>query len=184
MSSPTTRASNTWPINGGDDVLQIQGQGGDVVSGIDSTGAGFGALAGGGGAQGNLGDAQFNDGTGALTDANSINSGALFRLDTFGNFTFDSSNSVSLAAGLAGETDLTLDQSSAAINIDAENAISIGGNSPSTSVRFGNGTCSLGFFNQAGITQPIVTGSKAGNVALTSLITQLAALGLIIDSTT
>jgi len=42
----------------------------------------------------------------------------------------------------------------------------------------------LGFFGSAPIAKPTVTGAKAGNAALTSLCTQLAALGLITDSTT
>lgn len=33
-------------------------------------------------------------------------------------------------------------------------------------------------------TTPTVTGAKGGNAALTSLCTQLAALGIIVDSTT
>lgn len=44
MASPTTRSSNVWEINSGDDVLQVTGQGGIVLGGISSTGAGFGAL--------------------------------------------------------------------------------------------------------------------------------------------
>lgn len=42
----------------------------------------------------------------------------------------------------------------------------------------------LGFFGTAPIVKPTVTGAKGGNAALTSLLTQLAALGLITDSTT
>lgn len=42
----------------------------------------------------------------------------------------------------------------------------------------------LGFYNSAAITKPAVTGSRAGNAALASLLTQLANLGLITDSTT
>lgn len=42
----------------------------------------------------------------------------------------------------------------------------------------------LGFFGVAPIARPTVTGSRAANAALASLCTQLAALGLIIDSTT
>lgn len=41
-----------------------------------------------------------------------------------------------------------------------------------------------GFFGTAPITKPDVAGAKGGNVALTNLLTQLAALGLITDSTT
>lgn len=42
----------------------------------------------------------------------------------------------------------------------------------------------LGFFGTAPIVKPAVTGSRGGNAALASLLTQLAALGLITDSTT
>lgn len=41
----------------------------------------------------------------------------------------------------------------------------------------------LGFYNASEVTKPIVTGSKGGNAALTSLIAALASLGLITDST-
>jgi hypothetical protein len=42
----------------------------------------------------------------------------------------------------------------------------------------------LGFFGTAAIAKPAATGSRGGNAALASLLTQLAALGLITDSTT
>lgn len=42
----------------------------------------------------------------------------------------------------------------------------------------------LGFFGAATVTKPAVTGSRGGNAALASLITALANLGLITDSTT
>lgn len=42
--SPTTRASHVWEVNGGDDVLQVAVQGGAIIAGIDSKGAGFGTL--------------------------------------------------------------------------------------------------------------------------------------------
>lgn len=42
----------------------------------------------------------------------------------------------------------------------------------------------LGFFGATAVTKPTVTGSRGGNAALASLLTQLAALGLITDSTT
>ncbi len=45
-------------------------------------------------------------------------------------------------------------------------------------------TQKLGFFNATPVVQPTVTGSRGGNVALASLLTQLASLGLIVDSTT
>jgi hypothetical protein len=43
---------------------------------------------------------------------------------------------------------------------------------------------SLGFYNSAAVTKPTVTGSRGGNAALASLLTALASLGLVVDSTT
>ncbi len=42
----------------------------------------------------------------------------------------------------------------------------------------------LGFWGAAPVTQPTVTGSRGGNVALASLLTQLSTMGLVVDSTT
>lgn len=42
----------------------------------------------------------------------------------------------------------------------------------------------MGFFASAGTTKPTVAGAKAGNAALTSLMTALAGLGLVTDTTT
>lgn len=41
----------------------------------------------------------------------------------------------------------------------------------------------IGFFGTNKISKPTISGSKGGNAALTSLCTQLSALGLITDST-
>lgn len=42
----------------------------------------------------------------------------------------------------------------------------------------------LGFYNTAPVTIPTVAGAKGGNAALTSLMAALAALGLVVDTTT
>jgi hypothetical protein len=42
----------------------------------------------------------------------------------------------------------------------------------------------IGFFGTTPVAKPTVTGSRGGNAALASLLTQLAAMGLIVDSTT
>lgn len=47
-----------------------------------------------------------------------------------------------------------------------------------------NGSSVIGFVKLTPSTVPVVTGSKAGNVALASLIKALAGLGLIQDQTT
>jgi hypothetical protein len=46
-----------------------------------------------------------------------------------------------------------------------------------------NASGAVGFFGVGPVTKPTVTGSRGGNAALASLLTQLAALGLITDST-
>jgi hypothetical protein len=42
----------------------------------------------------------------------------------------------------------------------------------------------VGFNGSAAIAKPTITGSRAGNAALASLLTALASYGLITDSTT
>lgn len=46
-----------------------------------------------------------------------------------------------------------------------------------------NGTGGMGFYAATPVAKPTVSGAKGGNAALGSLLTQLAALGLITDST-
>jgi len=48
----------------------------------------------------------------------------------------------------------------------------------------GSAGTATGFFGSSGTTKPTITGSKSGNAALASLITALANLGLVTDSTT
>jgi len=57
--------------------------------------------------------------------------------------------------------------------------LTIGG---TTTVKVGGGT--LGFFDAVPTIKPNITGSKGGNAALASLLSSLAGLGLITDSTT
>jgi hypothetical protein len=52
------------------------------------------------------------------------------------------------------------------------------------SVKFSVNTTGLGFYTATPVAQQTVTGAKGGNAALTSLMTALAATGLVIDSTT
>jgi hypothetical protein len=51
-------------------------------------------------------------------------------------------------------------------------------------VKFSVNNTGIGFYNTSPVAKPTVTGSKGANAALTSLMTALAALGLVIDSTT
>jgi hypothetical protein len=57
--------------------------------------------------------------------------------------------------------------------------LTIGGTTP---VRVAGGA--LGFFDGTPVSKPNITGSRGGNAALASLLTNLAGLGLITDSTT
>lgn len=57
--------------------------------------------------------------------------------------------------------------------------LTIGGTTP---VKVGGGA--LGFFDAVPTVKPTITGSKGGNAALASLLSSLAGLGLITDSTT
>ena len=45
------------------------------------------------------------------------------------------------------------------------------------------GVAQEAFFDKAPVAKPTVSGSRGANAALASLLTQLAALGLIVDST-
>jgi hypothetical protein len=47
-----------------------------------------------------------------------------------------------------------------------------------------SGNAALGFFGESPVGRPVVTGSRGGNAALASLLTALAALGLVTNSTT
>ena len=60
--------------------------------------------------------------------------------------------------------------------------LTAGNGTPNGGIRLA--TTLLGFFATAPVAKPAVTGSRGGNAALASLLTALAALGLITDSTT
>ena len=49
--------------------------------------------------------------------------------------------------------------------------------------RFGANSTGIGFYGSTPVARPVVTGSKGGNAALTSLLTALSDLGLIANST-
>lgn len=51
-------------------------------------------------------------------------------------------------------------------------------------ISIGTASDTIGFFGAAGTTLPTITGSRGGNVALASLLTALAGLGLIVDDST
>jgi hypothetical protein len=73
--------------------------------------------------------------------------------------------------------------STAGVSIDAVASVKIGAGL-STQVEIGNVHTSVGFLGAAPTARPTVTGSRGGNVALASLLTALASLGLITDNST
>ena len=54
----------------------------------------------------------------------------------------------------------------------------------STNLSLGTSSANIAFFGGTSQAKPTITGSRGSNAALTSLLTQLEALGLITDSTT
>lgn len=73
---------------------------------------------------------------------------------------------------------LTIDENGLTLT-DAHNIIT----GTTTGMKIGTGTTQkLGFWNATPVVQPTVTGSRAGNAALASLLTALASEGLIVDS--
>lgn len=66
----------------------------------------------------------------------------------------------------------------------ANTAVQIPGQLTSTgTAKIGGELSTVGFYGSTGITRPAVTGSRGGNDTLAKLLTALAALGLITDST-
>jgi hypothetical protein len=83
--------------------------------------------------------------------------------------------------------------SSVALTVDSFGFLGIGVTTPTAKLHVVNGggvggtsvnlaTTNIGFFGTAPAPKPTVTGSRAGNAALASLLTGLAGLGLITDS--
>jgi hypothetical protein len=123
MASPTVRASNVWQTEAADDMLQISNPRGPVISGIDSTGAGFGALAGGGIPAGSAGDVQFNSGT-VFANAETVADGSTVNLDSNGNLhitlpgMFDVT-STGDAINFHAPSDITISSTSGNVNLNA-----------------------------------------------------------------
>lgn len=70
------------------------------------------------------------------------------------------------------------------LTIDAGTSTQImGGGYVGVSAGVSGGASRVGFFGSIGATKPAVSGSRGGNAALASLLTALASLGLITDST-
>lgn len=207
MATPT-RSAQIVIDSQGEDFVQLVKSSGGIVSWIDNTGAPQGALAAAmGGTPGGTNTAvQFNDsGTfgGTATDGTvpgiswDKTTGSLTVAGGTGGNTLISGGPSQLAAfgidntGTPVHLAMVNEESGGDILIEADQAIDIGSDNSTTSFSDSNddpivqitAAGGLGFYGATPIAQPQVTGSKGGNAALTSLIAQLVALGLITDGT-
>jgi hypothetical protein len=182
MSSPTVRASNVWQTEAADDMLQISNPRGPVISGIDSTGAGFGALAGGGMPGGTTGAIQFNSGTG-FTNANGISAGSTALISSEGNFIVQSVGHFSFIStgntmSLEAAQDIDISSDGGNISLDANETAQITAENGGVSLTASNGFIaftSLSYsFDLGGVqafannAAAIAGGLSAGNIYRTS----------------
>lgn len=72
----------------------------------------------------------------------------------------------------------------ATVNLTTTAITTLNLNPSAGNIKLGNASGSIGFFGGAGATKPTVSGSKASNAALASLLAALSGLGLLADSTT
>ena len=103
------------------------------------------------------------------------------------------SNSLGVAGGTSGNTVfLDASETNGTVQINAHKSVALASETDSIFLQDNNGNVGvevaqgpkLGFYATPAIVKPTVTGSRGGNAGVASLLTQLAALGLIIDSTT
>jgi hypothetical protein len=227
VSTPTNDAVMGTFVSRGDDFLQLKNAAGSVLAGINSTGTGYGNLAGGGGGGtpgGAPGELQYNNSgsfggvTGSSVDANgnitikpnatgnaitvqqfdgsslALNctdgAGGLVTVYVFnggsGITGTDAANDTYAFFALSGTVEFQMVDSSNG-NIDFK---SIGG---TTSIQLTDSSSAtiflspslVGFFSAAPVGKQTVTGVKLpSDVVMASLLTALANLGLITDSTT
>lgn len=93
------------------------------------------------------------------------------RLDTSAG---SGSGTLTFGDGTTADTNL---YRSAATTLATDNSLTVG-------ATFRHLGSSLGFYNATATTKPTITGSRGGNTALASLLTSLATLGLITDTST
>ena len=108
-------------------------------------------------------------------DNGNFEEGAFFASDFVGGIAFGNLFNDTFASVECKDKSVTLNINGPADNI--LQAIKITNNAAGTLIK-------IGFFNQSEVPRPTVTGSRAGNAALASLLTALDSLGLIIDNTT
>ena len=97
-----------------------------------------------------------------------IDAGYLFLRSTLGGVTVRSAGAIDMQIGVTSKTNIT----SSTTTIE------------NTNVKLGSTGGNVGFYGATAAAKPAITGSRGGNAALASLLTALATLGLITDSTT
>lgn len=185
MASPSIRSSNVWQVEGGDDILQIKNQSGTNLGGIDSTGAGFGSLAGGVGTPAGIDtQIQFNN-----LGAFGADSRLVFQPVT-GNFTVNGLGSKFITSGDSnlnrvivqlGDILVVAGEVGSALAMGSDGPMFMSSFSDSVSLRSAasdkiievDSSGNLGFFGKAPATQPSTP------VTLGDVIAALRALGLV-----
>ena len=162
------------------DINLTLGVGGAASSGAGGEGGDFLVVAGAGGA----GTAGLGAGPGGDITLTAGAAGA----DNGGGGQVGGFIRLTCGAGTGGQVGGSLELWGAALGtIDLGNfsaqIINIG-NGSATTTNIGVGTsAAIGFFGATAVARPTVTGSRGGNAALADLLTDLASLGLITDST-
>jgi len=110
----------------------------------------------------------------AITSIADLNTGIWWSGSNDGIFSFSSD----------GDRKVQVFGSGLMVNPDFNAASEFRVNANSSGVTFRVDNASIGFFQLGVATQQTVTGSRGGNAALASLLTGLAAYGLVVDSST
>lgn len=130
-----------------------------------------------------LGDFTVADGTGP--DGITLETGASLPIFLSASDGIVNGNLATVTLDGSGTGDVTIQ---AGHGGGADIAVSATGTSPGsidmTAQSIELGATDIGFFGATPAPKPTVTGSRSGNVALADLLTRLATLGLLIDSTT
>ena len=108
-----------------------------------------------------------------------------FICDTLEMLVLDSSGGSTIGNASGGGITMRFDGGESFLIISGGvTALDVSANSASVFNSLSLSTNRIGFFGTGHTTKPTITGSRAGNAALASLLTGLAGLGLITDSTT
>jgi hypothetical protein len=201
--APTGQDNSLGPAGAGGKVRLNSGRGGDCTSGADSGGPGgdlqiFGGFGGSATGAGNFG------GTGALVHIQSGNGGSASAGATAAGKGGDiliqaAQGGIGIAVPSGDGGDVTISGGNGGIGAGTDGGfvaieggtsgaggthgiVSVGALTTSQ-VNIGDGTNVIAFFAGTGSSQPTIAGSRAGNAALADLLTKLATMGLVVDST-